>query len=57
MNKEVMLALLRHALTVAAGGLVTTGYIDADTADQLSGGVIAVIAIGWSIWDKRVKAP
>lgn len=52
-----MLALLRHALTVAAGGLVTTGYIDEDTANQLSGGVIAVIAIGWSIWDKRVKAP
>jgi hypothetical protein len=53
MNKEFVLSLVRHALTVAAGALVTKGFADQGQAEALAGGVLAAIAILWSYLAKR----
>ena len=55
MNQAVIMGMLRHALTIAAGGLVTAGYVDGDTANQIAGGMVGVIGVAWSLWDKRVR--
>mgnify|MGYP006344185577 CR=1 FL=1 len=51
MNQAVLMGMLRHALTIAAGGLVTAGYVDGDTANQIAGGHCrdcwrAVVSVG-----------
>ena len=55
MNQAVLMGMLRHALTIAAGGLVTAGYVDGDTANQIAGGVAGIVGVLWSLWDKRVR--
>ncbi len=55
MNQAVLMGMLRHALTIAAGGLVTAGYVDGDTANQIAGGIAGTVGVLWSLWDKRVK--
>jgi hypothetical protein len=49
-------AVVRHGLTAAAGALVASGYATSDQATALVGGTMAVIAIGWSWWQKRTHA-
>lgn len=52
-NQQIILGMLRHALTIAAGGMVTAGWVDGETATQLVGGVFATVGLGWSYLDKR----
>jgi hypothetical protein len=49
-------AVVRHGLTAAAGALVAGGYATGDQATTLVAGAMAVIAIGWSWWQKRQHA-
>lgn len=45
---DLLVALLRHALTFIAGIIVTRGWVDAETATQLVGGLVGVIGILFS---------
>ena len=45
MLQEMLNALIRHALTGAAGVLVAHGYATNDQATQLVGGAIAALGI------------
>ena len=49
-------AVVRHGLTAAAGALVASGYATSDQAAAVVGGAMAVVAIGWSWWQKRTHA-
>jgi len=59
----ILALLLRHALTVAGGALLTRGLIDADTAASLGseavvGALATLAAVGWSVAQKlRGQAP
>jgi hypothetical protein len=46
-------ALVRHALTAAAGWAETQGLASHDQGLQIVAGGLAVVAVGWSWWSKR----
>lgn len=46
-------SILRWAATVAAGYLVTIAHLDPTSAATISGVIIGLATIGWSIWQKR----
>lgn len=58
MNLKTILGLLvRHALTLAAGGLIAKGYVEPDQAAQLADHGAAFVmaggAVGWSWLQKH----
>lgn len=56
MNRDLIFALIRHALTFLGSFLATKGVIDAGVAEQLVGGGLALAAVVWSILDKKALA-
>lgn len=46
-------ALVRHLLTAVGTSLAAKGIVDATTWQTIAGGVVAVISVGWSLWDKK----
>lgn len=48
----IYFGVFRHLLTIAAGALVTKGYIDQAGAEALVGGLLAVVGVGASIFAK-----
>jgi hypothetical protein len=55
MTYTIAKLLLRHALTALGTYLVSTGYADAGQVEVISGGVMAVAGIAWSIYEKRAR--
>jgi hypothetical protein len=53
MKKEELLGIVRHALTFIGGAIVTNGLIDQSTMTELSGAVLTIVGIVWSIMNKR----
>ena len=51
-----MLGLIRHALTTAGGYMVANGMIGASDMETLVGGLMAVLGVAWSVYDKRRSA-
>lgn len=49
----VIASLVRHVLTGVAGWLALEYQLDKDMLDALAGGIVAAVAIGWSIMEKR----
>ena len=49
-------SVIRHVLQLAAGALVTKGYIDAGIAEALVGAALSVGAAVWYWWDAKRKA-
>ena len=47
------LGVIRHALTAAGGGLIANGTITDSDLQAIVGGVIAVLGVAWSIYQKR----
>jgi hypothetical protein len=55
--KQSIFGVIRHLLTIGAGYLVGKGYLDETGTMELVGLLMSVLAIGWSIAEKRGKAP
>jgi hypothetical protein len=53
MNSAVIAALVRHILTILAGGFAVKYGIDGGTMDAVIGGAAAAAGMGWSVYDKR----
>lgn len=53
MDQETILGIARHLLGFAGAGLVANGYTTNDQWTAISGGALALVAVGWSIWQKR----
>jgi len=53
MNKEQLLGLARHILTILGGYFIAKGTIDADQLEQVVGGLVGLIGFGWSYWVKK----
>jgi hypothetical protein len=56
MNRDMILGLIRHALTIGGGFLVAKGTIDAPGLDTAVGALVTIIGVAWSIFDKRTPA-
>lgn len=54
MGQQIILGLVRHALTIAGGYLVARG-VDGATVEAIIGGVTAAAGLAWSAWDKRPR--
>lgn len=54
-TKAQVLGIVRHAITTAAGIAIANGYIDSESAVQLTGWLVAGIGVVWSIVDKKTK--
>jgi hypothetical protein len=53
--KDILLGLARHVLTAGGGFLIAKGHLDAAGAEQLVGGLIAILGVLASIIDKKVR--
>lgn len=49
MTIDIVLGLVRHALTFAGGLLVTKGLADASVVNEGVGAIVSLIGIAWSI--------
>ena len=49
---EIATSLIRHALTVGGGGLVSKGLLTEDTLSGGIGAVITLVGVIWSIVSK-----
>lgn len=52
LNAVTVSALVRHAMTFVGGILVSSGIFDAGTVEQLSGAIVTIIGVVWSLIDK-----
>jgi hypothetical protein len=51
--EKMVLAFVRHALTTVAGSMIAAGTISQAQSEALIGGLLALVAIAWSLWDKH----
>jgi hypothetical protein len=56
MNKDTLLAILRHALTFVGGLAAQQGFASSDDITAGVGAVITLVGLGWSIYEKRARA-
>lgn len=57
MKRDQFLGIVRHVLTAGGGILVTLGYTTDSVVQSASGAVLALAAVGWSIWAKNHRIP
>lgn len=55
MTMDSILGLVRHLLTFGAGYLVANNVMADAEAQQAVAGAMALIAVGWSVYNKRNK--
>ena len=49
---KVILGWIRHMVGVAGGGLVTSGLLTSDQANQAVGAVMVIVPLAFSAYDK-----
>jgi hypothetical protein len=54
-TKEQLLAVIRHGLTFLGGFVITKGFIDESLWMELSGTLVTLSGLIWSILEKRNK--
>jgi hypothetical protein len=52
MGADIWMGFGRHILTMLGGVLVSKGYIDASTLDQVIGAVLTLVGFWWSYTHK-----
>ena len=53
-TQAMLLGAVRHLLTLAGGYLAAGGITLTGTQyDNLAGGIVAIVMVGWSLWQKR----
>jgi hypothetical protein len=53
MNQDQIFGIIRHVLTTLGGVAVTKGWVDEESALELTGLVMSAIGFVWSFWVKR----
>lgn len=51
--KPEILGFIRHALTTFGGSAVTAGYLGQDELTALVGGLVTLVGVVWSLFDKK----
>ena len=52
MNQEQILGIIRHALTLAGGVLLSVGIGDPESMLEVTGGIVILVGLVWS-WFKN----
>lgn len=55
MNKDTILAILRHAATFGGGVLTSQGLASADDINTGAGALVTLVGVVWSILEKRAR--
>ena len=56
MNASVITSIVRHLLGIASGYLIAKGIeLDSGTIETVAGSIGSLLAVGWSLWSKRVE--
>jgi hypothetical protein len=53
MNKEQIFGVIRHVFTAVGGIIIAQGYISDSMYSELSGAVLALVGVVWSIVAKK----
>jgi len=53
LSKEELLGIERHGLTFIGGVIIAGGLLDAGLWAEISGGVVTLAGVVWSILNKR----
>lgn len=53
LSKEELLGIVRHGLTFIGGVIIAGGLLDAGLWTEISGGVVTLAGVVWSILNKR----
>ena len=56
LSREQFLGIVRHGLTFVGGIVVAGGMLDQGSFTELSGGLITIAGVIWSILSKRKSA-
>lgn len=56
MTQEMLLGTVRTILASLGGYLVGQGLLDAELWLAISGAALALVSLGWSLWQKREAA-
>ena len=51
-QRDIILSIIRHGLTLGAGALIASGKLDDAGANELVAALMAIIGIAWGISDK-----
>jgi len=54
MNKEQLLGIIRHGLTIAGGALIAKGVIDESTSNEIIGTIMSLAGVIWSFISKKI---
>lgn len=54
--KDSILGFIRHILTFGGGFLVQDGLIDASQVETVTGAIITLVGVVWSVIDKKSRA-
>jgi hypothetical protein len=54
-DSVTIMAVIRHLLTFVGGVLVSLGWLDESTMQQLAGSLATVAGLLWSVWDKWTR--
>lgn len=52
-RKEEVMGLVRHILSAGGSLLLANGVVEESLMAEISGAVIALVALGWSVFDKK----
>jgi len=56
MNATVITSIVRHLLGIGSGWLLAKGIeLDSGTVETVAGSIGSLLAVGWSLWSKRVE--
>lgn len=53
MTQEQILGVVRHGLTLVGGFLITKGLLDESSVTELSGAILSIITVIWSVTSKK----
>jgi len=53
MKNEQILGIIRHTLSAIGGFAMYKGYLTEEETASLTGIILTIIPILWSIWEKR----
>ena len=51
-QRDIVLSIIRHGLTLGAGALIASGKLDEAGGNELVAALMAIIGIAWGIKDK-----
>lgn len=52
---DTTLGVIRHILTLVGGGLVTNGTVTDGQLEIVTGAIVGIVGVVWSVFDKRKR--